>query len=540
MIANLPLLFAGGNPTCLAKMLTNELECFITFLVHCSWGHDTAKHIQQPQWWPSNVTFSDPFTRPKELPNDWATLLRDLIKQCYVYHNSEFLLKFSEELARNPPATLQYVDNCDRTTSLYLRSSGRLLVTFRNENMLYDRKVDVTSRICLLPKKLIKNAPESIVEHIIADIYLCDTCDDVFDNFEDLRKHERVCSQRSTTPDASSLITEPCQKQELEQDEFMNILGLQAKGSSLAVTASSSRQELGPDQVNHRQRRTTVFSYLACFPFSSLAGQRVNKSRGRTKEADARYRDHMDRYCAAPALCVETPKWLHKTRSHNYPVKYKKTENYWNRQHIFPKQRNRKLLDVNSQLLLFECKPVCVKLTAMRPEEIKQYLDDLEQQKTLKKAKCEIEFVSVTPCDSKTKQTSGKESCFLGARRSGRAPSITLPKVNANVTNIDIIDLCSDDEDSLVAAPCPVACHASGEVTSPCVPLAATPGHDHSTEPDSLEAAHYPSAVKRRPPFSNSSQQTKFFEKKISKRNQVKEFHINLYSPKISNVISID
>ena len=49
-----------------------ELERFITFMVQCSLGHDTAEVISQPQWWPKEVKFSNPFVRPKKV-NDVST-----------------------------------------------------------------------------------------------------------------------------------------------------------------------------------------------------------------------------------------------------------------------------------------------------------------------------------------------------------------------------------------------------------------------------------------------------------------------------------
>jgi len=50
------------------------LERFILFMVHCSLGHDTTKVINRPKWWPQDVKFSNPLTRPKKI-NDVSNLL---------------------------------------------------------------------------------------------------------------------------------------------------------------------------------------------------------------------------------------------------------------------------------------------------------------------------------------------------------------------------------------------------------------------------------------------------------------------------------
>lgn len=105
MISNLPLLFANGYPTSLEKITLvcarlfkkkmcliwlqkpsnatskkkekvswkcwfasqPELERFVTFMVQCSLGHDTAEVISEPQWWPKEIKFSIPIVRPKKI-----------------------------------------------------------------------------------------------------------------------------------------------------------------------------------------------------------------------------------------------------------------------------------------------------------------------------------------------------------------------------------------------------------------------------------------------------------------------------------------
>lgn len=62
--------------------------------------------------------------------------LKKLVFRCYTYHRSEYLLRFCSYLAQYPHEELEYVNNWDSTTSLYHKSTGKLLVTFRNENMV--------------------------------------------------------------------------------------------------------------------------------------------------------------------------------------------------------------------------------------------------------------------------------------------------------------------------------------------------------------------------------------------------------------------
>lgn len=62
--------------------------------------------------------------------------LKKLVFQCYTYHKSEYLLRFCSYLAQYPREKIYYVNNWDLTTSLYHKNTGKLLATFRNENMV--------------------------------------------------------------------------------------------------------------------------------------------------------------------------------------------------------------------------------------------------------------------------------------------------------------------------------------------------------------------------------------------------------------------
>ncbi|CAH2070880.1 unnamed protein product, partial [Iphiclides podalirius] len=267
MIANLPLLFANGNPTALSTISVAQLEKFITFMVTCSWGHDTAKDIRQPPWWPLNVEFTHPFTKPAQVPIDWEVRLKNLVRRCYDYHKSAFLLVFSAQLARYPRKRLRYVDNRDHTTSLYYRPSGRLLVTFRNENLFYDKEGSAEKE-------------ESLVK--AADIYLCDNCDSHFDNLDTLQAHERLCNN-DNVPNST------CNSGFLE---FLAALKLQStEGSSQESSTKTTDVDIKPKN----SRTAANVDRGPPYPFSSLAYMKNAKT---NVIRDSTYsRERIERYC---------------------------------------------------------------------------------------------------------------------------------------------------------------------------------------------------------------------------------------------------
>lgn len=138
MVSNLPLLFAGGYPTSLEKITESQLEKFIPFMVQCSLGniqiHNNTEY-SEPEWWPENVPFSIPLERPL-YETEWHEKLKTIVVICYKFHSSIFLLRFCQQLATYQPESLRFINNYNNTTSLFERSTNKLLVTFRNENMV--------------------------------------------------------------------------------------------------------------------------------------------------------------------------------------------------------------------------------------------------------------------------------------------------------------------------------------------------------------------------------------------------------------------
>lgn len=66
----------------------------------------------------------------------WLAKMKEIVVICYEFHKSIFLLRFCNELASYERECLRFINNYNSTTSLYERTSNRLLVTFRNENMV--------------------------------------------------------------------------------------------------------------------------------------------------------------------------------------------------------------------------------------------------------------------------------------------------------------------------------------------------------------------------------------------------------------------
>ncbi|XP_022825423.1 uncharacterized protein LOC111355637 [Spodoptera litura] len=421
MIANLPLLFANGNPTSLAAITVAELEKFITFMVTCSWGHDTAKDIRRPPWWPKEVAFSHPFVRPYEVPRDWSLKLRNLVKKCYDYHKSAFLLVFSAQLSRYPRNRLRYVDNKDHTTSLYYRPNGRLLVTFRNENLHYDRTY----------------APISIEDDITerpADVYLCDNCDGHFDSLDLLQAHERLCN----AADGGF-------------PEFLSALKLHPAGQPFENSVnpgSSSRSDTGnaPGRFATRNIRNTAKQLRnsasvdrgPLYPFSSLAYRRNAKTSCQRDGRDLTFsRERVERFC-----CTTTPfskNYNVKIKNQQFPVRYRRPLSYWNRKYVFPNQRNKGILDIKGQLLLLKCKPMSVKLIKMSEECIQEYLDNLRKERESKQQTMEdkdIVFVDGLDCDQPTDS------------------EVMMDPLKRLDNVCEVIDLCSDDETTSVNENC--------------------------------------------------------------------------------------
>lgn len=430
MIAILPLLFANGRPLALPDFTAVELEKFITFMVTCSWGHDTVSSIQMPPWWPPDVPFSHPFIRPTVVPKNWQEKLQNVVSKCYDYHQSKFLLIFSEHLSRYSRNQLRYVDNHDQTTSVYEKPDDTLLVTFRNENLYYDAKMillddeeEDTQVKAIVDDMIDEDNVISLTAgepHIKSDIYLCDTCDSHFDNLQVLKVHERLCNNKDI-PSSSCTGGLP---------DFLSALKLLPVG----VNTESDKVNVGSETKFKSARSAANIDRGPPYPFSSLAYMKNIKT---NVQRDTSYsRERMERYCRTDPLPSKV--LVNKSKNQQFPVRYRRPIDHWHRKHTFPNQRNKKILDVTGQLLNLKCRPISVQVDRMSKESMDEYIENLRKEAERKEQLMEKDIVFVDGLDCDHSETEIK---YLDPLK--RADS-----------ECEVIDLCSDEEGPSVNENC--------------------------------------------------------------------------------------
>ncbi|XP_076177186.1 ovaries absent isoform X2 [Ptiloglossa arizonensis] len=441
VVSNLPLLFANGHPTSLEKITLVQLERFVTFMVQCSLGHDTSEVITEPRWWPKEVKFSNPLARPKRANENWMANLKKLVFRCYTYHRSEYLLRFCSYLARYPHEDLEYVNNWDSTTSLYHKTSGKLLVTFRNENMNYDKKNESPRKKLLSCNGVAscytsKSKPQQQQQHSIVmveppmeDIYLCDNCDAEFVGLQKMKEHERTCREqerngsnsRSTTPDA--LIPEP----ELSQYQFLDyfrLCSLKAESKTVETTNNGAtiNNNIGDERTSRRVRGSVNFTRCPSIPFSSPAGVLLaKKSKTMTEETQLERLERIERHLIAPVLSTSCrPKWLEAEFGHDRwivtykPNREKLVDDYVHQYKFVNSVKRKPMLSIHSQLLYVACRPVYVLLTHLTQEQI----NDLKRDPP--KCRCLVRKVSN---DDKELMTEDQEKVTPNVSSKRKAPS---------------------------------------------------------------------------------------------------------------------
>ncbi|XP_050583039.1 uncharacterized protein LOC126918743 isoform X1 [Bombus affinis] len=468
VVSNLPLLFANGHPTSLEKITVTQLERFVTFMVKCSLGHDTNEVISEPRWWPKEVKFSNPLTRPKRVNDNWMANLKKLVFRCYTYHRSEYLLRFCSYLARYSQEDLQYVNNWDSTTSLYHKSTGKLLVTFRNENMNYDRTCESPRKKLLSCRGVISSYTKQQQHSVMmnhtptGDIYLCDNCDAEFIGLEKMKEHERVCyeqehngsNSRSTTPDLS--IVEP----ELRQNQFLEYFHLCSVKSESEAKAESKSVEIDNDatvnnnnniisRTSRRVRGFVNFTRCPTIPFSSPAGILLaKKSKAMTEETQQERLERIERHLIAPVLNSSSkPKWLEADVDNDkWSVTYKPNRDklacdYVHQYKFVNSVKKKPMLSIQSQLLYVICRPVFVILNRLTQEQI----HDFKQNQP--KYQCLIQNVSIV---SKKMITHNERKTRPNVPSKRKAPSdesdINTMKENVEkvvgneIINVELID----------------------------------------------------------------------------------------------------
>lgn len=104
----LPPLVVDGIPTPVEKMTQAQLRAFIPLMLKYStgrgkpgWGKDSTK----PPWWPEGLPWanvrSDARSDDDKLKMSWTHALRQIVSNCYEYHNRQDLLPTSSDDGEN-------------------------------------------------------------------------------------------------------------------------------------------------------------------------------------------------------------------------------------------------------------------------------------------------------------------------------------------------------------------------------------------------------------------------------------------------------
>lgn len=411
MISNLPLLFANGYPTALEKITESQLENFIPFMVQCSLGHINLQgkiDYSEPEWWPENVAYTIPFTKPKKFTGNWLEKMKEIVLICYQFHKSVFLLRFCNDLAAYEHASLRFINNYNSTTSLFDRRSNKLLVTFRNENMSYDQPQRIRKSL-LQQKSKLNSQQQQMVEPAPFDIYLCDNCDAELYSEEAIVEHEKtcnldddviICDSPEPEPDPEdnqlNLSSNTTENNELRKCFLLNFNLISRENGGdhhTALKDPSTSSSIAPKDLNtsssamdklkrlpRRNRAVHSLSRCPTIALSSPAGQLLIKTSKTLMTQDYLMErlDRMERFCFAPNLAkgANKPKFLEK--KYTPPIThctFKKPPDYTIHTYMFPRrqfsqrQRTEHFMFLNS-LLIKRCRPISVRLRKITEKEM--------------------------------------------------------------------------------------------------------------------------------------------------------------------------
>ncbi|XP_053671652.1 uncharacterized protein LOC128721873 [Anopheles nili] len=352
MVSNLPLLFADGYPTTLDKITEPQLEKFIPFMVQCSLGYihiHSIDEFKKPEWWPSDVEFTKPFRKPKSFTGNWLQKMRELVVVCYSFHRSVYLLRYCTDLASFQTTALRFINNYNSTTSLFERSTNKLLVTFRNENMLYDQEQKINSRKCLLPKQSNSQSCMAAQEEMVIsagfDIYLCDNCDGELYSYGALVEHEKVCLSEQGNAELEEISDDDdvifcgeifeeqlplgsIARARAEQQKMISFLSqnfmlrctkaTEPATGSVADSSSKSNNNIAElesvmgdsspmgklRRIPRRARQVVTLAKCTQIPLASPLGQFMLRSTKTTMTSEHLFErlDRMERFCLAPPL----------------------------------------------------------------------------------------------------------------------------------------------------------------------------------------------------------------------------------------------
>ncbi|KAH8376578.1 hypothetical protein KR093_000148 [Drosophila rubida] len=398
MISNLPLLFANGYPTSLEKISESQLENFIPFMVQCSLGHiNLPKKIDcsEPEWWPENAPFGIPLKKPKNFYGNWMEKMKEIVVICYQFHKSLFLLRFCNDLAAYEHASLRFINNYNSTTSLYDRRNNKLLVTFRNENMSYDRMLK--NRKCLLLHKSKTDTHDDsqymMVEPPPFDIYLCDNCDAELYSKEAILEHEKICNIEDDvilcdSPEPESKLESKNENTELRNAFLLNFClqskepdhnfvkqkqgGANSCNEEMVVVTSSKNRRISA----RRNRAVPSLNRCAFIPISSPAGQKLLKTMKQTISSEyvSERQERLDRFCYTPLVvnnknsCKYSKPFEKKPTPSNVHITFKKLHENSAHIYAFPRRQFQQRRDTTQNFLFLnsplikQCRPISVRL----------------------------------------------------------------------------------------------------------------------------------------------------------------------------------
>ncbi|XP_055540527.1 uncharacterized protein LOC129727094 isoform X2 [Wyeomyia smithii] len=363
-----------------------------------------------------------------------------------------------------------FINNYNSTTSLYQRRTNKLLVTFRNENMLYDQPPQSSYRKCLLPKQSNSQhcdlQAEQMVEPAFFDIYLCDDCDAELYSYDAYVEHEKVCltpkmdQQESDDDDViycgSEMLPAPIlpdirnsASNVQSMSSFLLNFNLIRKINSLSMQSTHGSNysfnhhkinvmDSSSEKLRHLPRRTrNVVTLTKCtsIPLSSPCGQFLLKSIKTVMSSDYRRErlERLERFCFAPPLVkdgtvvINRPKWMHRSKiNQNVTISYKKNpdEPYNAHYFKFPRRQfsvqcKKKNFLFYNKLLLDKCKPCAIKLKKLSAQEIEDRNIDIR-----------LKILDITKTEMSCVEHKGK-------------------KTDVKHVVVDCIDLCSSGDEEI-------------------------------------------------------------------------------------------
>ncbi|KAJ6648312.1 hypothetical protein Bhyg_03540 [Pseudolycoriella hygida] len=242
------------------------------------------------------------------------------------------------------------------------------------------------------------------------------------------QEHEKTCQEDDDVIFCGEeYVTNPVDKQLIEQTSFLQNFSLMNPKlmlpNQMKTPMKKSSIEQSTSGTNRRKPRCSQIVLSSNIPFSSPAGQQLIKlsksclSEGYSLEKMGRY----ERYCSAPPLSDETStnSWPIKPIKYTrVPVTYRRPQDQTYRWYKFPRRQlnhrswyRQAFLNLNINELKL-CKPVTVKLKKMTSSDIEAFHSALRHKSMMENV---------------------------------GGPNVSFDD-KSNI--VDVIDLCSDDEDS--------------------------------------------------------------------------------------------